>query len=254
MLYVLTGTVPGTLDAQTQRQIETGPQRHYCRRRFLTDLQANPPTLFVDAVGPGRVAYQDRSKQGFESFPGLQEHISSNYGLTDDLQNVRLFVRRGSPTALIGDPVTPPVAIHTGGEALPDPGEFVWRADAFFYGGAPLTFRSDNAPELPPLYSGEWVLPPSCEYRIPVPNESYHLKLHFIERSYPMRGPRVFDNVVNRAKVAADLDVLRESGGVNRPLIREFDVTVSDGQIVIGLLPKVREAEINGIEILPSAK
>jgi len=242
-LYVLTGTVPGTRESQTQRQIEAGPQREYYRRRFLRDLKADPPKLFVDAVGPGRFAYEDRNTEGYESVPDLREYIDAHYELTDDIQNIRLFARRAGIPAPPSAPVELPLLLRCGGNG-----------DAFFFGGAPVEFPRNDALTLPPVYLAERNCRQSCEYVVPVPDGTYVVKLHFIELSYGAPGARIFDVTVNESPVLRDFDIFREAGGAGRPLVKEVQATARRGNITIGFAPKLREAKINAIEIAPALK
>jgi hypothetical protein len=252
-LYLLTDTVPGVRDLQTGKEIEVGPQREYYRRRFLHDLTAEPPQVFADAVGPGRFGYQDRATEGYESMPELREYIDAHYDLTDDLQNIRLFARRGSVTAPPEKPVMPPVAIRCGGDAVQDPDGRQWGRDAFFYGGAALAVPPNGGLNLSPIYLAERSCRQSCEYVIPVPNGTYLVKIHFIELSYAAPGARVFDVVVDNSPVLSGFDIFREAG-VGRPLDREAETVATHGRITIGLLPKIAEAKINAIEILPRVR
>jgi hypothetical protein len=93
-LYVLTGTVPATREAQTQRQIEDGPQRAYYRKRFLDDMRRTPPKVFVDAVAPSRPRFRDRDKEGSDAVPELREYLSSQFELAGQVNDVRFYVRR----------------------------------------------------------------------------------------------------------------------------------------------------------------
>jgi Malectin domain len=235
-LYVLTGTVPATRDPHTQTQIEGGPQRAYYRQRFEDDLRAHPPVVFADAVGPLRLAYEDRATQGYESVPELRGFVDANYDLMDDVQSVRLFVRRGAREVVLQAPVRAPVAIVCGGPE-----------DRFHLGGGSFEFPGEIAPA---AYRSMRFCRSTCEYSIPLDNGSYRLRLHFIELVYPAPGARIFDVTVNHAPALRDLDIFRETGGYGRAFVREIPVEVTAGRLTIGLIPKVREAEISRIEVV----
>ena len=61
----------------------------------------------------------------------------------------------------------------------------------------------------------------------------------------------LLDVCLNGKVVLKGLDVFKEAGGPNKPLVREFKgVEVTGGKLVIGFTADVQNPEINGIEIL----
>jgi hypothetical protein len=92
--YVQTKTIMATRDAQTSQQILPGPHQKYFRERFMSDLRANAPVVFVDAVAPefGVHVYTDRATQGYEIFPELAEFVRDYYTLKEEVRGVRIFV------------------------------------------------------------------------------------------------------------------------------------------------------------------
>jgi hypothetical protein len=92
--HVLTGTIPATRDPGMYLQMRPGPLRDYYRSRFLEDLRRDPPKLFVDAVAPGQFYYQNRSTDGYETFPDLRTYVTSNFNLEGDVGGVRVFARK----------------------------------------------------------------------------------------------------------------------------------------------------------------
>ena len=94
--YVQTGTIMATRDAQTGQQIISGPYQTYFRKRFMSDLRAHIPVVFVDAVAPepGGYGYHDRMTQGHESFPELGAFVRDYYILKEEVGGVRIFVLR----------------------------------------------------------------------------------------------------------------------------------------------------------------
>jgi len=90
-------------------------------------------------------------------------------------------------------------------------------------------------------------------YRFTVPNGTYTVRLHFAETydGITAAGDRVFSVSIGDQVVLKDLDVFKETGGINKPLVKEYKaVSVANGQLVIGLTSNVQNTEINGIEIL----
>lgn len=62
-------------------------------------------------------------------------------------------------------------------------------------------------------------------YELPLPNGDYLLRLHFAD-AYEDRS---MDYYVEGIQILDDFDIASEAGGINRALVRDFDVTVSDG-------------------------
>jgi hypothetical protein len=92
--YVQTATIMATRDPQTVRQIAQGPYAEYFRQRYLMDLQAHLPRVFVDAVAPGSCGPTNHATQGYECFPVLAALIRECYELKEEVAGVRIFVLR----------------------------------------------------------------------------------------------------------------------------------------------------------------
>ena len=100
-VYVLTGILPATRDSIELNAIGPGPLQTYFRARFLADLRARPPDLFIDAVAPDAVGSPRWTENyGYETDPQLRKFIDDNYILIDQLTlikgawPVRFFARR----------------------------------------------------------------------------------------------------------------------------------------------------------------
>lgn len=93
-IYVHCALPQAVRDAHSQRQIESGPWQAYYRERYLADFRKSRPAFFIDAVGEGAFAYQDRLAFGHETFPELAKLIRSDYELAADEIHARLFLRR----------------------------------------------------------------------------------------------------------------------------------------------------------------
>ena len=91
-------------------------------------------------------------------------------------------------------------------------------------------------------------------YRFALPDGRYTVRLHFTETYGPSEGKagyRIFDVAVNDRVVLPRLDVAAETGGMGRPLVKEFrGVEPKDGEIRIGFHAVKDTPLINGIEIL----
>jgi hypothetical protein len=92
--YVETGTIMATRDANSFYQYSAGPYRDYFRDRFMSDLDADPPVVVVDAVAPAQFSYTDEATQGIESFPRFAAYVRAHYALAADVSGVRIYARR----------------------------------------------------------------------------------------------------------------------------------------------------------------
>ncbi len=90
----------------------------------------------------------------------------------------------------------------------------------------------------------------------PPKKRSFTVRLHFAEIDGAETGRRVFDVAIQGEVVLADLDVVRQAGGTNTALIREFTGVEGRDQIVIDLSLKGNpddagmEPIISGVEIV----
>lgn len=91
--YAELGLIQATREAHTERQIQNWSDRAGYRRRFLADLRESRPPIFIDAIGPGNFAFDDRAKYGHETFSELQAYIDANYQLIADADGSRVYAR-----------------------------------------------------------------------------------------------------------------------------------------------------------------
>jgi len=90
-------------------------------------------------------------------------------------------------------------------------------------------------------------------YKFKVKPGRYTVRLHFAETYDAIMGAgdRLFDVSINSKVVIKNLDVFKEAGGANKPLIRVFrGIEVTGEELAIGFTANVQNPEINGIEIL----
>jgi hypothetical protein len=102
-MYPATGTLMGTRESNAYFQLAPNPLQDYFRARFVRDLRANNPLLFVDAVAPGFVAFTDRKSSGFETDPALAAAVHSRYQLYCDVQGIRIYERREPAPTITGE-------------------------------------------------------------------------------------------------------------------------------------------------------
>jgi hypothetical protein len=90
------------------------------------------------------------------------------------------------------------------------------------------------------------------EYQFKLKPGKYNVRLHFAETydGITAAGERLFSVSFNGKVVLKDLDVFKEAGGPNKPLIKEFrDIIITGDKLVIAFEINVQNPEINGIEI-----
>jgi endoglucanase len=90
-------------------------------------------------------------------------------------------------------------------------------------------------------------------YKFIVPNGKYTVRLHFAEtfEGITGEGQRVFSVSINDQIVLDDLDLYKEVGDWQKPIVKEFkNVAVTNKELVIGFTFNIENPEINGIEIL----
>ena len=142
-----------------------------------------------------------------------------------------------------------------GGQYIDSQGK-AWSADAGFNTGsvsistAPIAGTTDDSL----FQSLRWddTPVPELQYSYPVANGVYDVALYFVESNpktaYP--GGRVFDVDIEGVERFGNVDVFAQSGGLNRALVKNASVTVTDGQINILLRRRIRNPIISAIEIV----
>lgn len=80
----------------------------------------------------------------------------------------------------------------------------------------------------------------------------YTVRLHFAEPERIEAGKRVFDIVVEGETIFEDFDIVKETGGANIGVVKEFTALSSSGNVDISLKPKANSLEtvVCGIEIV----
>lgn len=82
----------GVCDNHTIRCVMGSDQRTH-RARYLRNIQASRPPVFIDAVGPNSIWLNDRARYGYENFPELKNYIDTNYRLVGEIDKNRVFAR-----------------------------------------------------------------------------------------------------------------------------------------------------------------
>ena len=89
----------------------------------------------------------------------------------------------------------------------------------------------------------------NINYKIPVQNGNYILRLHFVELYHNAPGRRIFNVNVQNALLLQNFDVF---ASVNKfsALTKEFPIFVSNGELNISLSAISDNATISGIELI----
>lgn len=92
--YVKTKTIMAVRDPGILPVMQRSPYREYLRERFMSDLQAHPTPVIVDAVAPHAFLFSDRATQGIENFPQLYAFVREHYTQREEVNGVRIFVAK----------------------------------------------------------------------------------------------------------------------------------------------------------------
>ena len=79
---------------------------------------------------------------------------------------------------------------------------------------------------------------------------TYTVRLHFLEPDRLKRGERVFDVALQGRRVLERLDIVREAGGADRALVKEFRGVRVAGELIVTLSPAAGEAILSGVEVI----
>jgi len=90
--YAETGFRQATRDANSEAEINPSPHRDYFRQRYLADLRASAPPVFVDAVASNGFVFQKPEFRHDRQFPDLAAYIRENYTLASQFGEQRLYV------------------------------------------------------------------------------------------------------------------------------------------------------------------
>jgi len=142
--------------------------------------------------------------------------------------------------------------------AFIDPAGNAWFADrrytqgSFGYVGGGTVHRGPIAiqgADNPEVYRTE--LWGQQSYHVTVPNGNYLLRLHWAETYGLGPGGRTFDVVVEGETALKDFDAAREAGGLKRAVVKQVDVSVTDGVLDFEFPHKQDVTPmINGIEVM----
>ncbi|PYK93579.1 MAG: hypothetical protein DME36_08960 [Verrucomicrobia bacterium] len=179
--------------------------------------------------------------------------------------NTKRFIRLFSPALLLllfltsvgtGGAQAAPTSVRiNAGTTTPytDANGNTWLADQFYTGGSTYYTTSPiTGTPAPQVFQTErWG---SFAYNIPVANGNYNVNLDFAEAYVTGPGQRIFNVSINRTQVLTNFDIYAAAGGMNIPVVKTFNVTVTNGTLSVNFLPgSTQSPKVNGIEVLPAS-
>ncbi len=102
-LWIATGTIPGTRDVHTARQLLPGELQPYFLQRFAADLAEQRAVLFLDAV-PMNIHFSDVSRFGHDRFEIVRTAVDADFDYLAEVNGVRIYRRR---PAVVEDALDP---------------------------------------------------------------------------------------------------------------------------------------------------
>jgi len=83
---------------------------------------------------------------------------------------------------------------------------------------------------------------------------SQTIRLHFAETYWTAVGSRIFNVSINGAQVLTNFDIVSAAGAANKAVIEQFTANAdSGGRVTIQFATVKDNAQVNGIEVLPSS-
>ena len=144
-----------------------------------------------------------------------------------------------------------PIRVHAGGEQYTDSQGQVWGADSGYSGGSiysvlnAIANTGDQA-----LYQTErYNVAAPVQYQFPAPNGAYSVTLKFSENFFFSAGQRVFNILINGQQVATNFDIVQAAGGPFTAVDQTFVTSVTNGQVLVQLMPVVQNPKIDALAI-----
>jgi hypothetical protein len=199
-------------------------------------------------VGTTTTAYLNAAKQ------------QSNGNWNDNRTGEALsdYVRGGFASGAAGTPA-PPAAVridvaNTG--TYTDSAGRVWSADTGATGGNTLTssYAVAGTTDDALYYTRRYNTAAPFSYALPINAGTYTLRLHFAESNTAIGvGQRVFDVSAEGTLIFDNLDIVAEVGSVQRALVKEKLINVTDGTVNLTFTNVVGDPVVSAIELVPTA-
>jgi len=81
------------------------------------------------------------------------------------------------------------------------------------------------------------------------PLKYYTVKLYFAELEAHKTGERIFDVKIQDKKVLDDFDILKETGSMDKEIVKVFDKIQAGSVIRVDLIPETGNTILSGIEL-----
>ena len=174
-----------------------------------------------------------------------------------------------SATVAVTPPLPPTIRINTGGPAQ-TVGTTTWSACSALTAcsnwvtGGNAYSEADTITGIPAglnntMFQSEWtgggstaVGAKAFGFAVPVNNGYYRVRLHFAELNKTAAGTRLFDVRLENTTVLSNFDVWAQAGGIDKAIVREFPVRITDGVVNVDFMKRVENAKISAIEIIPT--
>jgi hypothetical protein len=227
---------------------------------FTVSANQVDPTTWANAVDHAFFIIFDLAMGG--GFPnGVAGHntptAATASGASMLVDYVHVFTTNGSaptPTPTTTPITTGSVQINAGGSAA---SPFV--TDTDFTGGttvtSPNTINTSGVSNPAPQAVYQSNRYGTFSYAIPglTAGASYTVRLHFAETYWTTAGQRLFNASINGQQVLSNFDIIGAAGAANKAIVQQFTATAdSTGKITIQFTTVKDNAQVNGIEIIPT--
>lgn len=209
-----------------------------------------PPSGFFDAGSSVNISATPNSGliffswagTGSGSFSGL--NASTSVTMSGPITETATFAAIGTFTA----------RVNAGGGVYNDPQGILWSPDPNI--ANTFTFLTQNPirnTNRAYLYQSErFSLGTPFQYTFPsVSNGAYNVRLLFAETYFTQPNLRKFNVNINGAAALTNFDIVAAAGGSNTAIDTLHAINVTNGQIVIQLVPVLSNPKISAIEITP---
>lgn len=216
-------------------------------KQFTATVSGSSNTAVTWSISPMVGAI---SSSGVYTAPGI---ISATQTVTVKATSVADTGKSASAVVTLTPNVSfSPIRVNSGGPAYTDSNGNRWSADYGYSGGSSSTSASAiQGTNAPVLYQSNRQSAQTFQYQFSVPNGSYTVNLKFAETYLPATvGARSGNYLINGKTVLKNFDVLANAHYHNTAIDRAFPVNVTNGQIVIQIVPVAGRAQVNALQIL----
>nr|WP_299384850.1 malectin domain-containing carbohydrate-binding protein [Allomuricauda sp.] len=203
---------------------------------------------FGDFVGQG-ITSTDWTEYTF-NFTAVEPTASILvYSGNPSLAGNAVYLDNISIIETIPNNATLPLYINAGGSQVTASDGTFFRADDYFLGGT--SYTNGSATVAGPYDSERYASAREMYYNIPVPSGNYRVSLHFAEIYYGATGggsggvgTRVFDVILEGSLVLDNYDIIADVGS-EAPVVKTFDVAVTDGILNLYLTSEDEDGGVN---------